>query len=99
MGEVDTLNSQLGLLLAELADAQVQWPALDELISVFGPCQHRLFDLGGELAMPDYQALQESEIERRSRPSTVGIRSWARSRSSSCRAVLGSSPSPTCAAA
>ena len=64
MGEVDTLNSQLGLLLAELADAQVQWPALDELISVFGPCQHRLFDLGGELAMPDYQALQESEIER-----------------------------------
>ena len=28
MGEVDTLNSQLGLLLAELADAQVQWPAL-----------------------------------------------------------------------
>ena len=64
MGEVDTLNSQLGLLLAELAEAQVQWPALDELISVFGPCQHRLFDLGGELAMPDYQALQESEIER-----------------------------------
>ena len=99
MGEVDTLNSQLGLLLAELADAQVQWPALDELISVFGPCQHRLFDLGGELAMPDYQALQESEIERLSRPSTVGTRSWARSRSSSCRAVRDSSPSPTCAAA
>jgi cob(I)alamin adenosyltransferase len=64
MGEVDTLNSQLGLLLAELAEAQVQWPALDELISVLAPCQHRLFDLGGELAMPDYQALQESEIER-----------------------------------
>src|SRR5690606_16987082 len=64
MGEVDTLNSQLGLLLAELADAQVQWPALDELISVFAPCQHRLFDLGGELAMPDYQALQDNEIER-----------------------------------
>jgi cob(I)alamin adenosyltransferase len=64
MGEVDTLNSQLGLLLAELAEAQVQWPALDELISVLAPCQHRLFDLGGELAMPDYQALQEGEIER-----------------------------------
>lgn len=64
MGEVDTLNSQLGLLLAELGEAQVQWPALDELIGVFAPCQHRLFDLGGELAMPDYKALHESEIER-----------------------------------
>ncbi|MBE7372957.1 cob(I)yrinic acid a,c-diamide adenosyltransferase [Pseudomonas lopnurensis] len=62
MGEVDTLNSQLGLLLAELAEAQAQWPGLEELIEVLGPCQHRLFDLGGELAMPDYQALREAEI-------------------------------------
>src|SRR5690606_37593679 len=28
------------------------------------PCQHRLFDLGGELAMPDYQALREDEVTR-----------------------------------
>ncbi|MER8149858.1 ATP:cob(I)alamin adenosyltransferase, partial [Acinetobacter baumannii] len=26
--------------------------------------QHRLFDLGGELAMPSYQALNSSEVER-----------------------------------
>ena len=64
MGEVDTLNSQLGLLLAELADAQAQWPALAELTAVLAPCQHRLFDLGGELAMPDYQALGTAEITR-----------------------------------
>ena len=51
MGEIDTLNSQLGLLLAEL-------------IEVLSPCQHRLFDLGGELAMPDYQALADSEVAR-----------------------------------
>ncbi|MCQ4268752.1 cob(I)yrinic acid a,c-diamide adenosyltransferase [Pseudomonas stutzeri] len=64
MGEVDTLNSQLGLLLAELAEAQAQWPALAELTTVLAPCQHRLFDLGGELAMPDYQALGTAEITR-----------------------------------
>lgn len=64
MGEIDTLNSQLGLLLAELNEAQTRWPELGELIEVMAPCQHRLFDLGGELAMPDYQALTEAEIAR-----------------------------------
>ncbi len=64
MGELDTLNSQIGLLLAELAEQQAAWPGLTEIIDVLAPCQHRLFDLGGELAMPDYQALQEAEVER-----------------------------------
>lgn len=64
IGEVDTLNSQLGLLLAGLAEQAVQHPALHEVIEVLAPCQHRLFDLGGELAMPAYQALNASEIER-----------------------------------
>lgn len=64
MGELDTLNSQLGLLLAELAEQAGRWPGLSELIDVLAPCQHRLFDLGGELAMPDYQALQTAEVER-----------------------------------
>jgi cob(I)alamin adenosyltransferase len=64
MGEVDTLNSQLGLLLAELAEQQAMRPGLGEIIEVLTPCQHRLFDLGGELAMPEYQALQQPEIER-----------------------------------
>lgn len=64
MGELDTLNSQLGLLLAELAEQQPRWPGLDALITVLAPCQHRLFDLGGELAMPAYQALQAAEVAR-----------------------------------
>ena len=34
------------------------------MIDVLAPCQHRLFDLGGELAMPEYQALNAAEIER-----------------------------------
>jgi cob(I)alamin adenosyltransferase len=64
MGELDSLNSQLGLLLAGLAEQESGWPGLSEVIAVLAPCQHRLFDLGGELAMPDYQALQEPEVER-----------------------------------
>ncbi|KQQ67715.1 cobalamin adenosyltransferase [Pseudomonas sp. Leaf127] len=64
IGEVDTLNSQLGLLLAGLNEAVEQRPALAEVIEVLAPCQHRLFDLGGELAMPAYQALNTQEIER-----------------------------------
>ncbi|WP_263142389.1 cob(I)yrinic acid a,c-diamide adenosyltransferase [Pseudomonas sp. RIT-PI-AD] len=64
IGEVDSLNSQLGLLLAELAEQRSRWPGLAEPLEVLGPCQHRLFDLGGELAMPDYQALQTEEVTR-----------------------------------
>lgn len=59
IGEVDTLNSQLGVLLAGLATD----PSLTELIEVLSPCQHRLFDLGGELAMPSYQALNDAQVE------------------------------------
>jgi cob(I)alamin adenosyltransferase len=64
MGEVDTLNSHIGLLLADLAEQQAACPELSEIIEVLAHCQHRLFDLGGELAMPDYQALQAPETER-----------------------------------
>ena len=64
IGEVDTLNSQLGLLLAGLADETARYPALREIVEVLAPCQHRLFDLGGELAMPAYQALNTAEVER-----------------------------------
>ncbi|OOV93379.1 cob(I)yrinic acid a,c-diamide adenosyltransferase [Pseudomonas sp. MF4836] len=64
IGEVDTLNSQLGLLLAGLAEHSVENPGLKQVIEVLTPCQHRLFDLGGELAMPVYQALNTAEVER-----------------------------------
>jgi cob(I)alamin adenosyltransferase len=37
---------------------------LIEVLDVLAPCQHSLFDLCGELAMPVYQALDAAEIER-----------------------------------
>ncbi|MBD8598543.1 cob(I)yrinic acid a,c-diamide adenosyltransferase [Pseudomonas sp. CFBP 8772] len=64
IGEVDSLNSQVGVLLAGLTAAVATHPALQEVIDVLAPCQHRLFDLGGELAMPEYKALNAAEIER-----------------------------------
>ncbi|MEE4373377.1 cob(I)yrinic acid a,c-diamide adenosyltransferase [Pseudomonas alliivorans] len=64
IGEVDTLNSQLGLLLAGLIELAPGVSGLNEVIDVLAPCQHRLFDLGGELAMPSYKALNSAEVER-----------------------------------
>jgi len=54
MGDVDELNSHLGVLLCEDLP-----PGLaDELLSI----QHDLFDLGGELCIPGYQLIKESQV-------------------------------------
>jgi len=59
LGELDELNSQLGLLLAQL-------PLTDELHPLLTPTQHRLFDIGGEIAMddPEYQATDANDIQQ-----------------------------------
>lgn len=62
MGALDHLNSQLGLLLAELNEAQTQWPSLHELIEAISPCQYHLFDLGSELSLPSYQQLSAQDV-------------------------------------
>ena len=64
IGALDEFNSQLGLLLAELQIEAITAPKLQEVIDILAPCQHRIFDMGGELAMPEYQALQTDEITR-----------------------------------
>ncbi len=62
IGEMDMLNSQLGLLLAELQQS-ASTAELQNLIDLLKPCQHRLFDFGGELAMPDYQVINDSHVQ------------------------------------
>jgi len=53
-GNVDELNSVIGMVLAEdLPEAVI--PVLQEV-------QHHLFDLGGELCIPGHQAIQESHV-------------------------------------
>jgi cob(I)alamin adenosyltransferase len=56
IGEVDELNSQIGVLLCEeLPDALRQ-----ELLSI----QHDLFDMGGELCIPGYTMITEAQVAR-----------------------------------
>ena len=56
MGDVDELNSGLGVLLAEPLPADVR-----ELLVVI---QHELFNLGGELSIPGYQLLKADAVAR-----------------------------------
>lgn len=57
MGSVDELNSVLGILIADL-----QAQGLTSLCAVLEPVQHRLFDLGGELAVPGHDIIGETDV-------------------------------------
>jgi cob(I)alamin adenosyltransferase len=57
IGDVDELNSVLGLLLAE---PDLPEAARDALLGV----QHDLFDLGGELCVPGAEVMGVSQVER-----------------------------------
>jgi cob(I)alamin adenosyltransferase len=54
MGDVDELNSHIGLLLCEDMPADVR----ELLINI----QHQLFNLGGELSIPGFQLLKEDAV-------------------------------------
>lgn len=56
MGDVDELNSTLGLLLTEPMPASMQAELRD--------IQHDLFDLGGELCIPGFENMAESQVIR-----------------------------------
>lgn len=55
LGEVDELNSVLGVLLAETLP--------DEARAWLSETQHDLFDLGSELAVPGYSALGAEHVQ------------------------------------
>ncbi len=56
LGDVDELNSFVGLLLCEDMPLEMR----EELVTI----QHDLFDLGGELCIPGYQMIKEEHVER-----------------------------------
>jgi cob(I)alamin adenosyltransferase len=56
MGDVDELNSGIGVLLAEPLP-----PPVRELL---GTIQHELFNLGGELSIPGYALLEPAAVLR-----------------------------------
>ena len=56
IGDIDEVNSWLGLLNAEL-------PAEDPLLPLFTEIQQVLFNLGGELSVPGYALVNAAEVE------------------------------------
>ncbi len=56
MGDVDELNSNLGLLLVE--------PLPDDIRELLVVIQHELFNLGGELSIPGYELLKAEAVAR-----------------------------------
>ena len=56
LGEIDELNSVLGLLLAE------ELPA--DLRAALSTVQHDLFDLGGEVCIPGHASMGEEQVSR-----------------------------------
>jgi len=56
MGDVDELNSNLGVLLAE--------PLPDDVRELLVVVQHELFNLGGELSIPGYTLLKAEALLR-----------------------------------
>lgn len=57
IGDVDETNSAIALVLAE---ADIASDVRDALRSI----QHDLFEIGGELSMPEYRGITASDIER-----------------------------------
>ncbi len=55
LGDLDELNSAVGLVLAEEVPA--------ELRQVFSDVQHDLFDLGGEISIPGHALLKPAQVQ------------------------------------
>lgn len=56
MGDVDELNSHIGLLLCEALPESVRAVLID--------VQHQLFNLGGEISVPGYEMLKDEALLR-----------------------------------
>jgi len=54
MGDVDELNSSIGVLLCE--------PMADEVRQLLVEIQHQLFNLGGELSIPGFELLKADAV-------------------------------------
>ena len=72
MGDVDELNSHIGLVRAYLAPLTAESNALPERLVQYSEVnfsqaliiiQHLLFNIGGELAMPEYAGITASHVD------------------------------------
>ena len=54
IGQIDELNCTIGMVLAH--------DIRDEISGCLSEVQHKLFDLGGELSMPGYEAINAADV-------------------------------------
>ena len=60
MGDVDELNSEIGVLITE----DIPESVASDLRALFSQVQHDLFDLGGELCIPNYTLLKDEQVAK-----------------------------------
>ena len=60
IGDVDELNSSIGVLLAHLSEDDPKYGIISNTLNQI---QHDLFDIGGELAVPGYNALVQTLLD------------------------------------
>lgn len=59
MGDIDELNSWVGLLVEEMKNV----PELDDLADFLRQTQHRIFDLGGEVSIPTFRLIEARHVD------------------------------------
>lgn len=60
MGSCDELNSNLGMVIEELK--QSGNTSFEPLVEFLQRCQHRIFDLGGEISIPGFKIVKEEHV-------------------------------------
>ena len=63
MGDIDELNSHIGLIRAQLTQYSTDAAKEADFAQVLMIIQHLLFNIGGELAMPEYEGVSAIHIE------------------------------------
>ena len=63
MGDVDELNSHIGLIRAQLTQTSTDVNKEADFAQALVIIQHLLFNIGGELAMPEYEGVSAAHID------------------------------------
>lgn len=60
IGDIDELNSWIGMLVEELLQESNRFATVADFLR---QCQHRIFDLGGEVSIPGHSIVQAQHVE------------------------------------
>ncbi|WP_296243313.1 MULTISPECIES: cob(I)yrinic acid a,c-diamide adenosyltransferase [unclassified Psychrobacter] len=63
MGDVDELNSHIGLVRAQLSQMTTDATKNADFAQALVIIQHLLFNIGGELAMPEYEGVSATHVD------------------------------------